>query len=197
MNTSHVCLVKNWTTFRKMQMSAGEIDKHLMEVVKGVIKDIIRQHGSWLAENENNEKNLEKWYEFALTPKNLIDFKRQGVKLFDFGIEGICLDEIVAEGDFQAYVYSPDRNAKKHEGIFFVLEDLLKRIVPKDFTLSIDQPKIGYFYTKKLSPLDADKLCDAKFLSEHIRDPLNSIIDWYKQHEKEIIAIEPKRFKRV
>jgi len=95
-------------------------------------------------------------------------------------------------------VYSLDRRKGQNEPIFSALDTLFQSLSePKDFVLKINDPEIGYYYTKKLSPMPAEKLCDAEFLTEHFRKPLISVMDWYGKHSKQILALEPRRFKRV
>jgi hypothetical protein len=73
-------------------------------------------------------------------------------------------------------VYSPSRGEPQHTAIFSALDSLLKSIPePNGFVLQSSNPR-DYFYTKKLSPLDAERLCDAKFLTQYFDEPLNSAI---------------------
>jgi hypothetical protein len=196
LNESHVCLIKNWSTFRKMKASADEVEEYIFGIVKNVFADIVRQHSSLL---ESDMSKLEKEHWLNIQPKSLVNFKQQGIVLFNFGIEGISLDEIFrtdAASSFQAYLYSPDRS--QHPSIYSALDTLFQSITgPDEFVLNINKPEIGYYYTKKFSPLTVDKLPDIQFLTEYFREPLVSVIEWYNKYSKQILAIEPKRFPRV
>lgn len=198
LNDSHVCLMNNWSTFRKMKAGADDVEKYILEIVKNVVSDTIRQSaGSF--ESDTSKLDKDRW--FAIHPAGLKNFKQQGIVLFNFGIEGIRLDEIFGtdnKGNFQAYVYSPNRSGGQHQAIFSALDDLIQSISsPKDFVLNINKPETGYYYTKKFSTLSPDKLPDSQFLTEYFREPLVSVIEWYNKYSKEIMALEPKRFKRV
>ena len=182
-----------------MKDGEEEVEKYLMEIATAVFTDVIHKYGSLLELNQE-QSNLEKVDQFAMHPKNLVNFKQQGIVLFDFGIEGICADQILradANYGFQAFVYSFS-GRDKHEPIYHALDTLFQKIpAPNEFVLNINQPDKGYYYTKELSPLKAEDLCNAQFLTKHLRDPLVSVIEWYKKYSRQILAIEPKRFKRT
>src|SRR5438105_3481346 len=118
LNESHVCLMKNWSTFRKMKASAEEVEEHILEIAKTVAVDILRQYGPLL---ESGTSKLEKDRHLEFRPVALVNFRQQGIVLFNFGIEGIELDEIFrtdAGGWFQAYLYAPNRDRGEHQAIF-------------------------------------------------------------------------------
>ncbi len=196
LNESHVCLMKNWSTFGRMKTSADEVEEYILEIAKNVVTDTVHQYAGLLA-SDSGKLTKDRWFDMHL--KSVVNFKQQGIKLFSFGIEGIRLDEIFrTDGGFRAYVYSYDRNQEKGEAIFSALDTLLQSISgPKGFVLNINQPGIGYYFTKKLSPLSVDKLPNSQFLTEYFREPLVGVIEWYNKYSKQILAIEPKRFKRV
>ncbi len=121
--------MKNWTTFQRMKVSAAEVEDYLVRIAKNVVVETIRQYSGLL---ESDVSGLEKHREFLLYPKNL-----------------------EAESRFQAYVYSLDRRKGQNEPIFSALDTLFQSLSePKDFVLKINDPEIGYYYTKKLSPSD-------------------------------------------
>jgi hypothetical protein len=187
--------MKNWSTFEKMKASAAEVESYIWEIAKDAVTGVVLQHPGLL---ESDIDESEKWRYFDLSLRDLVNFKQQGIKLFSFGIEEISLNGIFrTDGEFRAYVYSHDRNQRKGEAIFPVLDTLLQSISePSGFVRNNNNPP-GYYYTKKLSPLAVDKLPDSQFLTEYFREPLVSVIEWYKKYSKQILAIEPKRFKRV
>ena len=193
LNESHVCLMKSWSTFRKMKASEYEVEEFIREVAKTVVSDIVRQHGSLL---ESDMSKLEKEQWISINPASLVNFGQQNIILFNFGIEGISLDKIFradATSDFQAYVFSP-WSQSQYPAIFSALDTLFRSISgPNEFDLNINKPANGYWYTKKLSPLAADRLLDDQFLTEYFREPFASVIEWYKKYSKQILAIKPKR----
>ena len=63
LNTSHICLVKNWTTFQRMKVSAEEVEDYLVRIAKNVVAETIREYSGLL---ENDVSALEKQREFIL-----------------------------------------------------------------------------------------------------------------------------------
>ena len=192
LNESHVCLMNNWSTFRKMKASEDEVGEYIRGIAKSVVSNMVHEHGSLF---ESDMSQLEKQQWISITPASLINFKKKNIDLISFGIEGIKLDMIFQPDSaslFQAYVYSP-WSQSEHPAIYSALETLLRSISgPNEFILDVNKPYAGYWYTKKLSTLPADKLLDDKFLTETFREPFVSVIEWYNKNSKQILTIEPK-----
>ena len=183
--------MQNWSTFRKMKASADEVEEYILEMAKNAVTDTIRRYVG-LLESDISKLEKDRWFE--MHPAALVNFKQQGIVLLNFGIEEIWLDKILdARSDFQAYVFTPERHRDQHQSIFSSLDTLFLSLpAPTGFLLNINKPATGYYYTKRLAPLAADKLPDNQFLTEYFRAPLVSAIEWYKTYSKQILAVEPK-----
>jgi hypothetical protein len=181
---SHVCLMKNWTTYKKTKMSENEIQSYILEIAKNVVAEVARPKFDLF---EIDIKRIESSHWFGICPKTLAYANQSGMGLFYFGIEGLEPDEILRSEStswFRAFVYSENRNQDQN------LAALFQSIAqPKGFEFNIGKPEIGYFYTRGLTPLNVEILADSKSFAEHLKEPLIDLFDWYQRHSKQIDAV--------
>ncbi len=191
LNESHVCLLDNLSTFRKMKAGEIEVNEYIQEIAKIVVSEIVNQHSSLLVGDLSGIKK-EEW--ISITPARLVNYKKQNITLFNFGIEGLSVNQIFpmdGNGRFQAYVYSNWSQSQNPE-LCSKLEKVFRAIAePDGFGLSVNNPDPGYWYRKKLPPIDADKFANSQFFSEYLREPFLTVIKWYEAFSEQILALDP------
>jgi len=179
--------VKNWTTFQRMKVSAAEVEDYLVRIAKNVVVETIRQYSGLL---ESDVSGLEKHREFLLYPKNLDNFKAKAYCFFISALKELSLirfsEQKPRAGFRPTCILLTDEKGRMNQ---------FSRRLILCFSHSRSRRILSLKSTTLRSVITTRK--NSRLLTEHFRKPLISVMDWYGKHSKQILALEPRRFKRV